>query len=82
MRKGSSRTEEEMRPEYDLSKLTGKVRGKYHKRVMQSGNVVRLDPDVAEVFPNEKSVNDALRLLVRLARRSPRRTARARVRKV
>jgi len=70
-----------MRPEYDLSKLTGKVRGKYYKRVMQSSNVVRLDPDVAKVFPNEKSVNDALRLLVRVAQKSPRRTARSRVRK-
>ncbi len=28
-----------------------------------------LDPDVAQAFPNDKTVNDALRLLIQVAQR-------------
>jgi hypothetical protein len=59
---------DELRKEYDLSKLGKGVRGKYAERYASETNVVVLAPDVAEVFKNEKSVNDALRLLVRIAR--------------
>ena len=55
---------DEMLPEYDFS---GAVRGKYYKRYHVGTNVVLLDADVAEVFPNSASVNEALRLLVSLA---------------
>ena len=55
-----------MRKEYDL---TGGVRGKYARRFARHANVVVLSPDVSEAFPDSKSVNDALRLLMRLARR-------------
>jgi hypothetical protein len=54
-----------MRDEYDF---TGAVRGKYAARVAQGTNIVKLDPDVAAVFPDSASVNEALRLLARLAR--------------
>jgi hypothetical protein len=54
-----------MRDEYDF---TGAVRGKHFKQVAEGTNVVLLDRDVAEVFRDSKSVNEALRLLVRLAR--------------
>jgi hypothetical protein len=54
-----------MRDEYDF---TGAVRGKYAARVAKGTNIVKLDPDVAEVFPDSASVNEALRLLARLAR--------------
>lgn len=47
-----------MRPEYDFS--CG-VRGKYAAAFQCGTNVVLLDPDMAEVFPDSKSVNDALR---------------------
>jgi hypothetical protein len=50
----------EMREEYDFS---GGVRGKYAERYAQGTNVVLLDPDVAEVFPDSASVNRALRAL-------------------
>jgi hypothetical protein len=53
-----------MLPEYDFSKA---VRGKYYERYRQGTNVVLLDPDVAEVFPNATAVNDALRALVAVA---------------
>ena len=56
--------EDEMRPEYDLR---GGVRGKYYKRYMEGTNVVLLDPDVAAVFRDSESVNQALRVLIQAA---------------
>jgi hypothetical protein len=55
-----------MRPEYDFS---GAVRGKYYERFRQRSNVVLLDPDVSEAFPNSESVNQALRALASVARK-------------
>jgi hypothetical protein len=54
-----------MRDEYGF---TGAVRGKHAARVAQGTNVVKLDPDVAEVFRDSASVNEALGLLATLAR--------------
>ena len=59
--------DDELRPEYDLSQLQGGVRGKYAQRYKKGTNLVLLDPDVAEAFPTEDSVNEALRLLMRIA---------------
>ena len=53
----------DMLPEYDFS---GGVRGKYAKRYHQGSNVVVLEPDVAERFPNSEAVNQALRSLARV----------------
>lgn len=58
--------DEEMLPEYDFR---GGVRGKYAERYAEGTNIVLLDPDVAEIFPDSESVNDALRMLAELARR-------------
>ena len=58
------RAERGMRKEYDFSRG---VVGKYAARYAAGSNVVVLDMDVAEVFPDSKSVNDALRSLVRIA---------------
>jgi len=55
----------EMRPEYDFSRG---VRGKYAARHAEGTNVVLLSPDVMRVFPDSKSVNDALRLLIKATR--------------
>lgn len=52
---------DEMLPEYDFS---GGVRGKYAKEYHQSVNVVTLEDDVAEHFPNAEAVNRALRTLL------------------
>ena len=54
---------EDMLGEYDFSKG---VRGKYDKRYHQGSNIVVLDPDVAERFPNSEAVNQALRSLARI----------------
>jgi hypothetical protein len=56
---------DEMRPEYDFS---NGVRGKYAERYARGTNVVLLDPDVAEVFPDPASVNRALRALAGIIR--------------
>jgi hypothetical protein len=56
--------EGDMRPEYDLR---GGVRGKYYKQYMEGTNVVLLDPDVAAVFRDSESVNQALRVLIKAA---------------
>ena len=60
--------DDDLRPEYDLSQLQGGVSGKYAQRYKQGTNLVLLDPDVADAFPTEESVNEALRLLMRLAK--------------
>ena len=57
----------ELRSEYDFSKG---VRGKYAKRYAQGTNVVRLAPDVSAAFPDAESVNEALRVLIRIASKS------------
>ena len=57
-----------LRPEYDLSTLKGGVRGKYATRYRAGTNLVLLSPDVAEYFPDEQSVNTALRTLIHVAK--------------
>ena len=55
----------DMRPEYDFS---AGVRGKHYETYRAGTNVVFLEPDLIEAFPDSASVNQALRLLVRLSR--------------
>jgi hypothetical protein len=61
--------EDELRPEYDFSNISGGVKGKYVERYRAGTNWVLLDPDVAQAFPTEASVNEALRLLLQVAQR-------------
>lgn len=61
--------EDEMRPEYDLSKLKGRVRGKYAERFREGTNLILLEADVQEAFPDSEAVNEALRMLIKVARR-------------
>ena len=56
---------DEMRSEYDFSQG---VRGQHYKAYQAGTNVVFLEPDIAAVFSDSASVNQALRLLVRLAK--------------
>ena len=63
-----------MRPEYDFSKG---VRGVAAARYADGTNVVLLDPKVAEIFPDTRAVNEALRTVARVTRR----TLRQRIRK-
>ena len=60
---------DDLRSEYDFSKMQGGVRGKYVERYRTGTNVVLLDPDVAQAFPTSGAVNEALRLLMQIAQR-------------
>jgi hypothetical protein len=61
---------DDTRPEYDLSRLKGGVRGKYYPRAITGTNLVLLEPDVARAFPDSDAVNRALRLLQEVATKS------------
>ncbi len=67
-----SSTDPDLLEEYDFSKG---VRGKYAKRYAEGTNIVVLAPDVAQVFPDSESVNEALRLLVKIADQKVKRPA-------
>ena len=69
MNKDLNKTDDELPPEYDLSKLKGRIRGKYVERYQKGTNVILLDPDVAEAFPDSQSVNQALRTLMNAAQK-------------
>ena len=66
---GDGMNDDEMRPEYDLSKLKGRVRGKYAERYRSGTNLVLLESDVQEAFPDAEAVNEALRMLMKVAGR-------------
>ena len=65
MTKEFDHSSDQIRDEYDFS---GGVRGKYAARYAEGSNVVVLDPDLADVFPNSESVNRALRALAEIIR--------------
>jgi hypothetical protein len=64
----SERVSDDLRPEYDLSKLTGAVRGKYYKRATAGTTLVLLEPAVADAFPDGRTVNEVLRAIAKVAR--------------
>ena len=60
-----------LRRDYDLSTLKGGLRGKYYQRYQAGTNLVLISPDVAQHFPDERSVNTALRALIRTRTAKP-----------
>ncbi len=69
--KKAAKATKEMRSEYDFS---GGIRGKYAAQFRKGTNIVVLDPEIAKFFSDSAAVNDALRALVEIAKRSkPRR---------
>ena len=58
----------DLREEYDLSQLAGGVRGKYHRQATAGTNLVLIEPDLMDVFPDGEAVNRALRILAEAAR--------------
>jgi hypothetical protein len=78
MRKNKIPDKDELRAEYNLSDFpAGFVRGKYAKRMRESSNIIVLKPEVAKVFPNEETVNNALLSLINLAQKATRPTKRS-----
>jgi hypothetical protein len=75
MKKVNKTEEDEMRSEYKLTDFpVGMTRGKFAQRIRESSNIVILKPEVAEAFPNEEAVNNALLSLIELARRTAQKT--------
>jgi len=56
----------DMLEEYDFSKG---IRGKYAARYAEGTNVVVIEPDVAKIFPDHNSVNQALRSLAEIIKK-------------
>lgn len=77
MKKGRRKAVDELRPEYRRSDFGKLVRGKYAARVARETNVVVLEPELAEAFPNAKAVNEALRGLLDVAATTARLTRRS-----
>ena len=73
----ASSSGDELRPEYDESAFENAERGKYAPRYAAGTNIVRLAPDVAAAFPDEKAVNDALRFVKQIADDAGRLTGRS-----
>jgi len=65
----NDRETDELLPEYNFDEMSGGVRGKYAQAYRQGTNLARLDPDVAQAFKTDKSVNEALRAILRVAPR-------------
>jgi hypothetical protein len=59
--------DDDLRPEYDFTRLPVIARGQGRKRLTQT---VQLDPDVAAMFPDSAAVNEGLRLLMRLIQKT------------
>jgi hypothetical protein len=57
----------ELRDEYDLSKMPVVAKGRYAPHRRAGKNVIVLAPDVAQAFPTDEAVNEALRLVMRIA---------------
>ena len=68
MKKKRDENSDEMRPEYDLSKLKFVGRGIYAERYRSGTNLVRLDSDVRKAFPDDEAVNEALRVIAKAAK--------------
>ena len=72
MKKAKPTKRDELRPEYKRSDFGKMVRGKYANRIAAATNVVVLDPEIADAFPNDAAVNEALRSLINIAKASTR----------
>ena len=68
MPKQSNADDYELRDEYDLAKMTIVAKGRYAPERRAGKNVVLLAPDVAQAFPTDDAVNEALRLILQIAR--------------
>jgi hypothetical protein len=68
MKKKREEDSDEMRPEYDFGKMKFVGRGIYAERYRSGTNLVRLDSDVREAFPDDEAVNEALRVIAKAAK--------------
>jgi hypothetical protein len=70
MKKSTKEPSGELRSEYKVSDFPKLVRGKYASQLRRRSNVIILDPELTDLFPNSEAVNSALRSLSEIARRA------------
>lgn len=75
MKKKTDKASDDMRAEYDLRQLKFVGRGIYAERYRSGTNLALLDSDVRQAFPDDKSVNEALRVIAKLAKQQASRVA-------
>jgi len=70
MRKKTSKAknDDDLLPEYDFSKMKLVGRGIYAEQYRSGTNLVLLDSDVREAFPDDEAVNEALRVIAKAAK--------------
>jgi hypothetical protein len=68
MKKVNLELEDDLRAEYDLKSLRVRKLGSGRKSF--GGSTVRLEPDVAAIFPSADAVNEALRFLIRVTKQN------------
>jgi hypothetical protein len=68
MKKANSKSIDDIRPEYDFASMKGGIRGKYVNRYRAGTNLVLLDPDLAQAFPTDAAVNQALRAVLSISK--------------
>ncbi len=68
MKKPNRKPVDYMLPEYDFASMKGGVRGKYAAQYRAGTNLVLLDPEVAEAFPTDAAVNQALRAVLSMTK--------------
>ncbi len=61
---------DDLRPEYSEDLIRSGLRGKYAKRYRSQSNVIVVDDDLTDVFPNSKAVNDTLRDYLELRKKA------------
>ena len=74
MKRKKDNEADELRPEYDLNKLKFIGRGIYAQRYRSGTNLVLLEPDVRMAFPDDESVNEALRVIAKAAKQQAKRS--------
>jgi hypothetical protein len=68
MKKANRNSAIDILPEYDFASMKGGVRGKYSAQYRLGTNLVLLDPEVAEAFPTDAAVNQALRAVLKMTK--------------
>ena len=76
MRKPVKGDDYDLRDEYDFSRMTIVPKGRFAPNRRTAKNVVVLAPDVAQAFTTDEAVNEALRLVMQVAKIPKRRRAR------
>ncbi len=68
MKKANRKSSDDLRPEYDFATMKGGVRGKFASQYRAGTNLVLLDPEIAEAFPTDIAVNQALRAVLSIGK--------------